>query len=90
MNYKNIMRHLLILSILFTITSCVPAEITTHEYGFFAGIWHSLIFPFSAIGKILGLNTTILAANNTGFSYYTGFILCSIVEVLVLFGLSKS
>jgi hypothetical protein len=63
---------------LFAITclsSCAPEHGSSSEYGFFSGIWHGLIIIFSLIGKVLGFDIGIYADNNTGFTYWLGFII---------------
>nr|WP_315156726.1 hypothetical protein [uncultured Flavobacterium sp.] len=61
---------ILIIFILFNATSCAPKDYTYNEYGFFSGIIHGLVFFFSLIGKLFGLNVGLYAENNTGF--FTG------------------
>lgn len=74
--------------------SCAPAEAGEHEFGFFGGLWHGMILPFSFSAKLLGAilhlvsedwgnwDISIWADNTTGFTYWLGF-------VLGFFGLSK-
>jgi len=38
-------------------------------------LWHGFILVFSIIGKIFGSDIGIYAENNTGFTYWLGFIL---------------
>ncbi len=57
------------------LSSCAPQHGSSSEYGFFGGIWHGLIFMFSLIGKILGFDTGIYAEDNTGFTYWLGFVI---------------
>ncbi len=57
------------------------------SYGFFSGVWHGFIFPFSLLAKIISWimalfdvsvfkDVCIIGRPNTGFSfYYIGFIL---------------
>lgn len=42
-------------------------------YGFFSGIWHGLIFPFSLIGCMFIDSVFIVGQPNTGWPYYLGF-----------------
>lgn len=55
-------------------------------YGFFSGIWHGFIFPFSLAANIISWvlslfdihmfeDIQIIGRPNTGFFYYLGFIL---------------
>jgi len=64
----------LLLIMLLFITSCAPEGYSSHEYGFFGGIWHGIIFPFALIGKLFGSDIGLYATNNTGFFYWVGFI----------------
>ena len=53
------------------IESCV----IDNPYGFFGGLWHGLITPFSFIGSIFFDNITVYAINNNGGWYEFGFLL---------------
>lgn len=53
----------------------IPANL--HEYGFFSGLWHGFIAPFSLIGMFFNANVVVFAANNSGFSYALGFLIGS-------------
>jgi hypothetical protein len=55
-------------------------------YGFFSGLWHGTIFWFAVFGKILSWlawlidisildSVTITGQPNTGFGYWSGFVL---------------
>jgi len=55
--------------------SCAPEHGSSTEYGFFGGIWHGIILLLSIIGKILGFDIGIYAEDNTGFTYWLGFII---------------
>lgn len=73
---KNIRKHFPLLILLFIVvsfTSCCPAIKTTNTYGFFWGIWHGIIFPFSLLGQLFQLNIGIYALNNVGFWYWLGY-----------------
>ena len=49
--------------------------ITSDPYGFWSGLWHGLIAPFSFIGSLFSDNIAIYAYNNTGGWYDFGFLL---------------
>jgi len=70
---------LLVLFVMFFFISCAPTDWTSHEYGFFGGIIHGAILPFSftgfLLGKLFGFDMGIFAEHNTGFTYWLGFIL---------------
>jgi len=63
------------LLILICVSSCAPRHSSGDEYGFLGGVWHGFIIIFSIIGKIFGLSIGIYAENNTGFTYWLGFII---------------
>ncbi|WP_374166535.1 hypothetical protein [Arcticibacter sp. MXS-1] len=56
-------------------TSCAPAGHTSHEYGFFSGLIHGIMFFFALLGKLFGFHVGLYAENNTGFFYWLGFII---------------
>lgn len=55
--------------------SCAPSGYERPEAGFLSGLWHGIILVFSILGKIIGRDIGIYAENNTGFTYWLGFIL---------------
>lgn len=75
MNKNRIALIIAVFAILFTLTSCAPAGYSSHEYGFFGGIWHGFLFFFALIGKLFGADIGLYADNNTGFTYWLGFII---------------
>ena len=66
---------LLLFFVLTSLISCAPEDYTSQQYGFFSGIWHGLIWIFALIGKLFGADVGLYAENNTGFTYWLGFIL---------------
>lgn len=44
-------------------------------YGFWSGLWHGLITPFSFIGSLFSDNIAVYAVNNIGGWYDFGFLL---------------
>ena len=50
-------------------------ETFADPYGFFSGIWHGVVFPFSLIGCIFIDSVFIIGQPNTGWPYYLGFVL---------------
>lgn len=66
---------LLLLFIAVSLSSCAPSEYTDKQYGFFSGIIHGFTLTFALIAKLFGMNYGIYAENNTGFTYWLGFIL---------------
>ncbi|HAH58869.1 MAG TPA: hypothetical protein DCL86_12030 [Bacteroidales bacterium] len=66
---------LLMVMSIFIFSSCAPSGFTSHEYGFFGGFIHGVIFLLALIGKLFGADVGLYAANNTGFTYWLGFII---------------
>lgn len=75
------MRKILILTalaMLLLITACAPGmndRTPERPAGFFWGIWHGWIAPFSLIFSIFIPEVSIYEVNNTGFWYDFGFYL---------------
>lgn len=70
--------YILLLVILFT--SCadvIPIEacIIDTPYGFWGGLWHGIIAPFSFIGSLFSDSIAMYAVNNNGGWYDFGFVL---------------
>jgi len=53
------------------IESCVVDT----PYGFWGGLWHGLIAPWSFIGSLIWDNIAMYAVNNNGGWYDFGFVL---------------
>jgi hypothetical protein len=65
----------LILGLLF-LAGCAKhyaPQAAADPYGFFVGIWHGVIIPFSAIGGLFVDDVQIIGRPNTGLWYYVGF-----------------
>ena len=60
------------------ITECI----TGHQYGFWGGLWHGFIAPFSFVVSLFNDNIAVWAINNNGGWYTFGFL----VGVGSLFG----
>lgn len=66
---------------LFLITSCADVQpqvkecVTGHEYGFWGGLWHGIISPFSFFGSLFSDTIDVWAVNNNGGWYTFGFVL---------------
>lgn len=84
--YKSKGTRVLFLLLILCLTSCAPAGVTEYEYGFFSGVWHSLIFTFAAIGKLLGLNIGLYAITNNGIEYYSGCV----IGIFICLGLGSA
>lgn len=48
--------------------------VTGHEYGFWGGLWHGIIAPFSFIGSMFNDSIDVFAKNNNGGWYDFGFL----------------
>lgn len=48
-----------------------------YEYGFFSGLWHGFIAPFSLIGIFFDMDVVVFATKNTVLSYGLGFLIGS-------------
>lgn len=73
---KRILLLILILSLLTTLTGCVPGDgknNTDNPAGFFWGIWHGWVAPLSLILSLFDKNISIYEVSNTGFWYDFGF-----------------
>lgn len=75
MKNKKYLLGTLVLFLLLSLSSCAPYRYSSHEAGFFSGLWHGFIFIFSLIGKLFGAHIGIYAEHNTGFTYWLGFII---------------
>lgn len=73
-NTKIVLPLLLVLTMVL-VSSCAPKGYTSHEYGFFSGFIHGIVFPFALLGKLFGVETGLYAENNSGFFYWLGFVL---------------
>jgi hypothetical protein len=54
------------------VQDCVPAG--EHTYGFWGGVWHGMIQPFSFIGSLIWDDIAVYAINNNGGWYNFGFV----------------
>ena len=50
---------------------------TPDVYGFWSGLWHGIIAPFSFFGRLFNDNIAIYSVNNSGRWYDLGFVLGS-------------
>lgn len=71
---------LFIIAVLLLLTSCadktvISQEMTTHQYGFWGGLWHGIIAPFDFIGMLIWDDVSVYAENNNGAWYAFGFVL---------------
>ena len=66
--------------------SNVKECLTDTPYGFWGGLWHGIIAPFSFIGSLFSDDIAVWAVNNNGRWYSFGFVVGS----GILFGGSSS
>ncbi|GAB5408100.1 MAG: hypothetical protein BalsKO_04650 [Balneolaceae bacterium] len=67
------------LIVTFLVMSCaevvdIDPLVTTEAYGFWSGVWHGVIAPFSFIGSLFKEDIAVYAINNTGSWYDFGFL----------------
>ena len=55
-----------------------------NSHGFWDGLWHGMIVPFSFIGRIFSDKISIYAIENSGLSYDFGFVLGPVVLFLII------
>jgi hypothetical protein len=75
-------RYLIFAALALLIAGCAdatPVQIycfdDCHEYGFWGGLWHGIITPFSFIGSWFSDDIAIYAVDNNGGWYDFGFVL---------------
>lgn len=54
------------------VEACVAG---TKVYGFWNGLWHGIIAPFTFIGHLFNNDIAVFATNHNGGWYYFGFLL---------------
>lgn len=74
MKNRKILFLLVFVILLLGLSSCAPIGYTVKEFGFFGGTIHGLTLPLALLSKLFGGHFDIYASNNTGFSYWLGFI----------------
>ncbi len=73
-------KSIITLGLLLLLTSCADKTIvtqvmTTHEYGFWGGLWHGVIAPFDFIASLIWDDVSVYAEHNNGNWYAFGFVL---------------
>ncbi len=61
--------------LLFGLSSCAPAGGGSGPYGFLFGFFHGFLIVFEVIAKLLGMPYGLYATNNTGATYWIGYII---------------
>ena len=77
---KSLRPVLLLAMLVFLFTSCAQALpvdecLTAESYGFFGGLWHGFIAPFSFVVSLFMDDVALYAVNNNGSWYDFGFVL---------------
>lgn len=57
----------------------IDPSVTASPYGFFGGLWHGIIAPFSFIGSLIDDDIAMYAVNNNGGWYDFGFVLGAVI-----------
>tara|TARA_R110000744_G_scaffold112969_1_gene211739 strand:+ start:112 stop:396 length:285 start_codon:yes stop_codon:yes gene_type:complete len=78
---KSILVTLFYLLTVLLFTGCADVSpnietcVTSDPYGFWSGLWHGMITPFSWVGSLFSNEIAIYAYDNNGGWYDFGFIL---------------
>ncbi|MCB2292382.1 hypothetical protein LGK95_02360 [Clostridium algoriphilum] len=81
MRKKIFILSIITVSILLTLTGCVPGDgsyTSSNPAGFFWGIWHGWISPISLIIGLVSKNIRIYEVINSGWWYDFGFYIAVI------------
>ncbi len=81
MKKRVLLLGIVIISLLFILTGCLPGDGTAtpdKPAGFFWGIWHGWIAPISLIGGIFNKDIRIYEVYNTGWWYDFGYYIAVI------------
>ncbi len=81
---------IVLIKITFFTFSCAPAiENASHlpDSGNYLalGFWHGIIVPFSALGRLIGLDIGLYDAGKEMFSYWVGYIIALVLYLRVIF-----
>ena len=78
---KKLMLCMLLCMLCALLAACVPGDGSCTQdnvAGFFTGIWHGWIAPFSLVKSIFSTNARLYEVYNNGFSYDLGFYMAVI------------
>ena len=78
--FKYVKTIFFLVLIVFILSSCAQTQaveecLNVEPYGFFGGLWHGFIAPFSFIVSLFMDDVALYAVNNTGGWYDFGFVL---------------
>jgi hypothetical protein len=74
-------KNLILIAIILLMAACADVSpcatecVSVNSYGFWSGLWHGMIIPFSWIGSLFSDNIAIYGVNNNGGWYDFGFVL---------------
>lgn len=79
MKKNNVLKIMILALTGIIVSGCADVEnvsncLTEHGYGFWFGVWHGFISPFSLIGRLFSNDIAVYAVNNTGKLYDLGFV----------------
>jgi len=77
-NVKILLLAILIIILFVSCAHVVPIQECvegTKIYGFWNGLWHGLISPFTFIGSLFNHDIAVYAVNNNGGWYNFGFLM---------------
>ena len=79
MKRNNVLKIMVLALIGIIVSGCADVEnvsncLTNYTYGFWFGVWHGFISPFSLIGSFISNDIAVYAVNNTGKLYDLGFV----------------
>ena len=80
-NKKILILCLMMILVMVMLSGCVPGDGTnsqTRLAGFFIGVWHGWIAPFTLIYSLFNRTIGIYEVYNTGFGYDLGFYMAII------------
>ncbi len=78
---KNFIKYGSMLVIVLLLAGCLPGDGRASAFnpsGFFSGVWHGWIAPFSLIIGIFNHSIRVYEVNNTGWWYDLGFYIAII------------
>ena len=80
-NKKILLIGLMMVVLMMLLTACAPgdgANSAEHPAGFFSGVWHGWIAPFTLVISLFNRNINIYEVYNVGFWYNFGYYMAII------------
>ena len=81
MKLKRIITIAFFLFLILNLVSCTSGGAVDTQAGFFGGLWNGFIIINSLIASIFDSSIELIAENNNGFFYYTGWIIGLIIGI---------